>query len=145
MIPVETGNDRSAYIRFLKNITYNIIIHMDSIQVTGHPDPILINSIVWLEGEANYTRIHRLDNTSSMVTQSLYWFEQYVNFIRVHRSAIINPVYVVEFGHKKGRSGWVRLINDKVVMISRAYLELTIKRLVLSNISKLSLNKAPDN
>lgn len=114
---------------------------MNSIQVTGHPEPIPVNSIVWLEGEANYTRIHRLDNTFSMVTQSLYWFEQYVNFIRVHRSAIINPTYVLEFGHRKGRSGWVRLINDKVVTISRTYLELTVERLTLSDKPKLFLNK----
>lgn len=132
----ETENAHSPYIHFFNNLIY-----VDSIQVTGHPDPILISSIVWLEGEANYTRIHRLNDTSPMVTQSLYWFEQYVNFIRVHRSAIINPLYVLEFGHKKGRSGWVRLVNDKIVTISRAHLESTVERLMLINRTKLSLSE----
>ena len=105
-----------------------------TIQLTGHPQPVLINSIVWLEGEASYTRVHYQDKTNSIVTQPLHWFEQHLNFVRVHRSAIVNPLNVQEFVHKKGRSGWVRLINGTVIPVSRVRLELTAARLVATKV-----------
>ncbi|MVM30433.1 hypothetical protein GO755_10345 [Spirosoma sp. HMF4905] len=106
---------------------------MNTIQLVGHPEPVLINSIVWLEGEANYTRVHYLAGPFAIVTQPLHWFEQNIDFIRVHRSAIINPMYVQEFGQKRGRSGWIRLINGKVIPVSRTRLEQTETRLVQVN------------
>lgn len=107
---------------------------METIHLTGHPTPVFIDSIVWLEGEANYTRVHYQNGTISIVTQPLHWFEQYPAFIRVHRSAIINPVYVQEFVCKKSRSGWVRLLNDKVVPVSRTHLELIAARFPLTDV-----------
>ncbi|MCK8490972.1 LytTR family transcriptional regulator [Spirosoma sp. RP8] len=109
---------------------------MNTIQLIGHPDPVDVDSIVWLKGEANYTRIHCLKGTFILVTQPLHWFEQHLNFIRVHRSAIVNPVYVREFMRKKSRSGWVRLFDDTVVTVSRDRLETTALQLMLINRAK---------
>ncbi|MBD2701418.1 LytTR family transcriptional regulator [Spirosoma sp. BT702] len=103
---------------------------MESIHLIGHPNPVLISSIVWLEGEANYTRVHYQSGGFSIVTQSLHWFEQHLNFVRIHRSAIINPIYVQEFVQKRGRSGWVRLVDDRVMPVSRNRLEHTASRLI---------------
>lgn len=100
-------------------------LYMKTIQLTGHPHPVLINSIVWLEGEANYTRVHYQDGSFSLVTQPLQWFEHHLHFIRVHRSAIINPMYVHTFEHKSGRSGWIRLLDDRVIPVSRNRLKQT--------------------
>lgn len=107
--------------------------YMDTIHLIGHPDPVLINSIIWLEGEANYTRVHYLNGTFAIVTQPLQWFEQHLNFVRVHRSAIINPVHVQEFTQKKGRAGWVRLIDDIIIPVSRNRLERTANQLMVAN------------
>ncbi|UHG90356.1 LytTR family DNA-binding domain-containing protein [Spirosoma oryzicola] len=109
---------------------------MNTIQLIGHPDPVDVDSIVWLKGEANYTRIHCQKGTFILVTQPLHWFEQHLNFIRVHRSAIVNPVYVREFMRKKSRSGWVRLFDDTVVTVSRDRLETTALQLMLINRAK---------
>jgi len=98
---------------------------MKTIHLIGHPHPVRIDSIVWLEGEANYTRVHYQDGTFSIVTQPLLWFEHNLSFIRVHRSAIINPTYVLEFELKSGRSGWVRLVADRVIPVSRNRLKHT--------------------
>ena len=106
---------------------------METIQLIGHPQPILLRSIVWLEGDANYTRVHFQHGTFSMVTQPLHWFEQNLNFIRVHRSAIINPAYVQQFVQKKGRSGWIQLHDNTVVPVSRDRLEYTAARLLAAN------------
>lgn len=102
---------------------------MQTIHLTGHPHPIQIDSILWLEGEASYTRVHYQDGAIAIVTQPLLWFEHRLNFIRVHRSAIINPLYVQEFERKNGRSGWVRLINNLVIPVSRNRLEYTASML----------------
>ena len=112
-------------------------INMDCIQLVGHPEPVRIDSIVWLQGDANYTRLHQQDNAVLLVTQPLFWFEQHLNFIRVHRSAIINPMYVQEFVYKKGRSGHVRLSGDITIPVSRARLELTAIQLRLTGMNGL--------
>ena len=103
---------------------------MKSIQLIGHPVPVLINSIVWLEGEASYTRVHYDNGGFSIVTQPLQWFEQHLDFVRIHRSAIINPIYVQEFVQKRGRSGWVRLLDNRVIAVSRNRLEHAASRLI---------------
>lgn len=124
-------------VRTLLNRFYMESINRDSIQLVGYSDPVIINSIVWLQGDANYTRIHHKDNSVLVVAQPLFWFEQHLNFIRVHRSAIINPIYVQEFVYKKGRSGWVRLVDDVTIPVSRARLELTAAQLSLTGMRSL--------
>ena len=106
---------------------------MKTIQLIGYSPPVLINSIVWLEGDANYTRIHFQDGTVKLITQSLNWFEQNLDFVRVHRSAIINQAYVAEFVQKKGRSGWVRLMDNTIIPVSRDRLDYTAIHLALAN------------
>ncbi|MFD2569143.1 LytR/AlgR family response regulator transcription factor [Spirosoma soli] len=98
---------------------------MTTINLPGHRYPVLINSVMWLEGEANYTRVHYQDGSFTMVTQPLQWFERQFNFIRVHKSAIVNPTYIREFKQKKSRVGWVQLLNGMVLPVSRSRLEHT--------------------
>ena len=114
---------------------------MNSIQLIGHRQPVLIESIMWLEGEANYTRIHYQNNKESVAAQSLYWFEQHLNFIRVDRSAIINPIYVQEFVQKRGRSGYIRLLDDTIIKVSRARLNQTAAQLRLLQMDRPFFNE----
>jgi DNA-binding LytR/AlgR family response regulator len=102
---------------------------VDTLKLIGYEQPVEVGSILWLEGEANYTRVHFLNGTNLIVAVSLYWFEYQLDFVRIHRSAIVNPQYVVEFKYKRGRSGWVRLQNDRQLPVARARLELTAQRL----------------
>ena len=97
---------------------------MENIQLTGYPKPVPIESIGWLKGDGNYTWLYFQNGTFTIVAQPLHWFEHHLNFVRVHRSAIVNPSYVREFGQKRGRSGWVRLLNNRVIVVSRARLDL---------------------
>lgn len=106
---------------------------MKTIHFVGHPQPVLISSIVWLKGDANYTRVYFEDGTCQLVTQSLLWFEHHLSFIRIHRSTIINPTYVQAFELKSGRSGWVRLIDDRVFPVSRNRLKETATVLAGNN------------
>ncbi|GAB4033831.1 LytTR family transcriptional regulator DNA-binding domain-containing protein [Spirosoma jeollabukense] len=99
---------------------------MTHIQLPGCESPILIDSILWMKGEANYTRIHHVDGHVSLVTKSLNYFTSFAGLVRVHRSAIVNSLYVHRLAYTKGRWGWVYLVNGKVVAVSRTYLPLLI-------------------
>ncbi|GAB3493672.1 hypothetical protein GCM10027341_09230 [Spirosoma knui] len=110
-----------------------MIIPMSTINLPGHRYPVPIDSVVWLEGDANYTRVHYQDGSFSLVSQPLQWFETQLNFIRVHKSAIINPLYIREFRQKKSRAGWVQLQNGLILPVSRSRLEQTATQLNLTN------------
>lgn len=99
-------------------------IYMNSIQLPGYANSTAISLIVWLEGEANYTRVHYQDGTKSIVTKPLNHFEQYGYFVRVHRSILVNSMYVHEFINNKGRSGLLQLITGTRVPVSRTHLPL---------------------
>ncbi|RZK69702.1 MAG: LytTR family transcriptional regulator [Pedobacter sp.] len=99
-------------------------IYMNSIQLPGYANLTAIKLIVWLEGEANYTRVHYQDGTTTLVTKSLNHFEQYGHFVRVHRSIMVNSVYVHEFTSNKGRSGLLRLSTGTRVPVSRTHLPM---------------------
>ncbi|GAB3756441.1 LytTR family DNA-binding domain-containing protein [Spirosoma pomorum] len=103
---------------------------MASIQLTGYPTPVPVDSILWLEGEANYTRVHFVNSPAVIVTQPLQWFEQFPELVRVHRSAIVNPAYIREFVQKRGRSGLIRLVDDREIPIARTRLDLIAARLM---------------
>ena len=103
---------------------------MKTILLPGYADPISIGSIVWLEGDGNYTRIHYQDGTSALVTQPLVWFEHYLDFIRIHRSAIVNQAYIQAFERIDSRSATVRLLNNKELSVARNRLKHTSAMLV---------------
>ena len=99
---------------------------MTHIWLPGFASPILMASILWLEGDASYTRIHHLDGRLSMVTKPLNYFDSLAGLIRVHRSTIVNSAYVHRLAYTKGRWGWLYLANDKVVAVSRTHLPILI-------------------
>ncbi|MBC3787704.1 LytR/AlgR family response regulator transcription factor [Spirosoma utsteinense] len=102
---------------------------MLTINLPGQRQPVSVQSIVWLKGEANYTWVHQLDGHSLIVSQPLGWFEDKLNFIRVHRSAIVNPIYVQEFKQKRGRTGWIQLSDGTLLSVARNRLEYTANQL----------------
>ncbi|SFF36315.1 LytTR family DNA-binding domain-containing protein [Spirosoma endophyticum] len=111
---------------------------METLKLPGYPDPIPIESILWLEGQAGYTRVHRKEKKALMVTQPLHTFEHYAGLVRIHRSTIINVRHAQKFEHQKGRSGWVELANRKLLPVSRAYLPVAAARLSHLTASKES-------
>lgn len=56
---------------------------------------LLPDTILWLEGEGNYTRIHRQDEPTSVMAYTLKRFEEHlVGFVRVRRDVLVNPRYI---------------------------------------------------
>ncbi|OIN58084.1 LytTR family DNA-binding domain-containing protein [Arsenicibacter rosenii] len=56
---------------------------------------IAARSIIWLEGDWNYTRIYQQDKPTKMSAYTLKWYqEQLADFIRVRKDAIVNPQHI---------------------------------------------------
>ena len=110
---------------------------METICLPGFSNPVPVDSIVWLEGDGNYTRVHYNDGTSVLVTQPLVWFEHYLDFIRIHRSSIVNQAYVQVFERIDSRSATIKLLNNKELPVSRNRIKQTSA--MLSTISSSNL------
>jgi DNA-binding LytR/AlgR family response regulator len=64
---------------------------------------ILVNDVVLLEGDANYTIFHLQCGKEKMVSHSIKFYESFLEthgFLRVHRSFMINPNHVKEYNQK---------------------------------------------
>lgn len=98
---------------------------LKTIHLPGFAGSIPVDSIVWLEGDGNYTRVHYQDGTFALVTQPLVWFEHYLDFIRIHRSSIVNQAYIQVFERIDSRSAVIRLLNNKELSVARNRLKHT--------------------
>ena len=61
---------------------------------------VLINQVVLLKGDINYTTLHLDNGKKKVVPHTLKFFETFLathGFLRVHRSFLINPDFVKEY------------------------------------------------
>ena len=64
---------------------------------------ILINDVVLLKGDINYTTFHLQGGEAKVVAHSIKFFEPYLEtqgFLRVHRSFMVNPNHVKEYNQE---------------------------------------------
>ncbi|MBD2756587.1 LytTR family DNA-binding domain-containing protein [Spirosoma validum] len=93
---------------------------MKSIELPGFSTPVAISSILWLQSEANYTRIYYLDNTNAIVTKPINYFVKYSGFVQVHRSTMVNFMYVQGLVKDK-RCVHLELSTGRRLTVSRPY------------------------
>jgi DNA-binding LytR/AlgR family response regulator len=92
----------------------NLKKHMKTYQQTGNESlliinhrtskKILINDVILLEGNVNYTIFHLQSGKEKVVAHSIKFFEPFLEthgFLRVHRSFMINPNYVKEYNQNE--------------------------------------------
>lgn len=93
-------------------------------------DFVLINEIVRLESDSNYTTFHFKDKTSVMVARTLKDFEELLadhHFFRVHQSHLINLRFLRKY--IRGEGGIAVMEDGKEVDISRRRKEDFLKAL----------------
>ncbi len=79
------------------------------------------SSIVWLEGDWNYTRIHRQDKAVNISAYSLKWYERQLGgFVRVSKSAMINPQHVHEVIKPSNQPGRLQLMLSNGISVDVA-------------------------
>jgi two-component system, LytTR family, response regulator len=77
------------------------------------------NSIIMLEGYANYTLIHLQNGTQKLYARTLRHFENLLygeHFIRVHRGFLINSSFIINYNKEENI---LHLENNLEVSISR--------------------------
>ena len=80
---------------------------------------VLIDTVVMLEGDINYTIFHFENGQQKLVAHSIKFFEPFLEthgFLRVHRSFMINPNHVKNLDKQQYK---VIMNNGYEAMISR--------------------------
>jgi DNA-binding LytR/AlgR family response regulator len=80
---------------------------------------VFVNTVVFLEGNINYTIVHLESGKRKVVAHSLKFFEAFLEthgFLRTHRSYMINPIHIKNFNHEQYR---VVMNTGQEAMISR--------------------------
>lgn len=80
---------------------------------------VLVNTVVLLEGNINYTIFHLENGKQNVVAHSIRFFEPFLKthgFLRVHRSYMINPKHIKNFDEQLQK---ITMNNGKEAMISR--------------------------
>lgn len=80
---------------------------------------VLIDTVVLLEGDINYTIFHLENGQQKLVAHSIKFFESFLathGFLRVHRSFMINPNHVKNLDQEQYK---VTMNNGYEAMISR--------------------------
>jgi DNA-binding LytR/AlgR family response regulator len=80
---------------------------------------VLINDVVLLKGEINYTILYLENGNQKVVAHPIKFFEAYLEtrgFLRVHRSFMINPDHVKEYNEN---DEFVMMTNGQKADISR--------------------------
>jgi len=65
---------------------------------------ILINNVVLLKGNINYTTFYLQSGTEKVVAHTLKFFEEFLEtygFLRIHRSFMVNPTYISGYNAEK--------------------------------------------
>ncbi len=61
---------------------------------------VLVNDVVLLKGNINYTTFHLENGKKKVVAHSIKFFEPFLEthgFLRIHRSVMVNPIHVKGF------------------------------------------------
>ena len=80
---------------------------------------VLVNTVVLLEGDINYTIFHLEDGKQKTVAHSIKFFEPFLEthgFLRIHRSYMINPNHVKNLIQEEYK---VLMNNGQEALISR--------------------------
>lgn len=80
---------------------------------------ILLQNVVLLKGDVNYTTFYLQHGKEKVVAHTLKFFENYLQtrgFLRVHRSFMINPNFVKEYNEEQE---YVTMENGHKASISR--------------------------
>ncbi|GAB3894803.1 LytTR family DNA-binding domain-containing protein [Spirosoma agri] len=93
---------------------------MPTLKVAGLEKPIAIESIVWIEGDGNYARLHFTTGQFYLAAHTLNWFKKQLSgFIRIHKSVLINPAHVVQFAQTKAKEAQVFMSTGSSLDIAR--------------------------
>lgn len=103
---------------------------MKSIKLPGFQNPLPIDSIIWVEADSNYARVHCQTGRTQLTALTLKWFEPLIpEFIRVNKSALINPDFVREVIDEGSKQLRLLLVDGTASAVSRRRISETKAKL----------------
>lgn len=110
-----------------------------SIKIPGREEPILLNTIVRLQGFGNYTWLHRHNKKSLLATKSLIWFEQLLpDFVRASKSDLVNPSFIQSLDLLNSQTLELTMLNQPVIRVSRRRIDPVLAKLKVNRYSSLT-------
>jgi DNA-binding LytR/AlgR family response regulator len=93
----------------------------DALLILNHRTSVkvLINSVILIKGDINYTKFYLEGGRVKTVAHSMKFFESHLEthgFLRVHRAFMINPNYVKTYNSEKEV---LTMSNGQIANISR--------------------------
>ena len=86
--------------------------------------PIALDTILWLEGDWNYTRIYAIDQPVRISAYTLKWYERHLTgFLRIRKDVMVNPAHVLAVERISSRPR-----RMKVILINGEHIEVTRRR-----------------
>lgn len=100
-----------------------------------HSDRLLRpESILWLEGDGNYTRIHRQQRTPKLMAYTLKRFEErFAYFLRVRRNVLVNPLHIRAWEQSSPEQLTLSLTDGTTLMTSRRRLSKVRSQLKITS------------
>ena len=87
-------------------------------------------SIIWMEGDGNYTRVHFSSGRIESLPYTLKLIESKLpDFVRIHKSSLVNPIYVQELNSRGYRDYYMKLSSGHILSVSRKRIHLITKNL----------------
>ena len=89
-------------------------------------------SIIWMEGDGNYTRVHLSNGRVELLPWTLKLLSSKLpDFVRIHKSSLINPQYVGELKSRGYRDYYIKLNSGQILSVSRKRIHQTASKLNL--------------
>lgn len=128
IIEARLAQERPAQQPQIENLIHNAAKPPQQMKIAlphiGGLSFIELQEISFLEADSNYTRVHRVNQSTLVVSRTLKDFEEILEdkgFMRIHKSAIVNLRYVQEYSTQDG--GIVRMMHGGEVPLSRRLIE----------------------
>lgn len=98
---------------------------MLALKLPGLHPAMAINSIIWVQGNGNYTWFYFTHQPKYLSATTLKWVEaQLPGFIRVHKSGLINPTQVAQLTGLVPRSFCLRMSDGTKLLVACRRVEL---------------------
>jgi len=100
----------------IENLSNDRAFQRLGINLYGKTEIVMINEIVRLQAESNYTRLYFKKHESILVSKTLVEFEDLLNdlgFLRVHKTHMVNTAYVKSI---RKQSDWAIVLSENVTI-----------------------------
>lgn len=93
---------------------------VELLQLRGYKAPLPLSDLIWLEGNSNYSLLHRNNAPKLMTAKTLVrWHKLLPDFIRISRGALVNPHHILRLQRISTYQVEITLTNGLTLQVAR--------------------------